>query len=38
LPVARLGIPGVERNHYDEMRDADGNVRAHFQSLADWLA
>jgi uncharacterized circularly permuted ATP-grasp superfamily protein len=28
----------VERNHYDEMRDADGNVRAHFQPLADWLA
>ncbi len=24
--------------HYDEMRDEDGAVRAHFRSLAAWLA
>jgi uncharacterized circularly permuted ATP-grasp superfamily protein len=28
----------VERRHYDEMRGADGEVRAHFRALADWLA
>jgi uncharacterized circularly permuted ATP-grasp superfamily protein len=28
----------VERGHYDEMRAADGKVRAHFRALADWLA
>jgi uncharacterized circularly permuted ATP-grasp superfamily protein len=28
----------VERRHYDEMRTADGDVRAHFRALADWLA
>ena len=28
----------MERRHYDEMRAADGEVRAHFRALADWLA
>src|ERR687898_2048801 len=28
----------LERGHYDEMRAADGAVRAHFRALADWLA
>jgi len=28
----------VQRRHYDEMRGADGEVRAHFRALADWLA
>ena len=28
----------MERRHYDEMRAADGEVRAHFQGLAEWLA
>jgi uncharacterized circularly permuted ATP-grasp superfamily protein len=28
----------VERRHYDEMRTAAGEVRAHFRALADWLA
>jgi uncharacterized circularly permuted ATP-grasp superfamily protein len=28
----------LERRHYDEMRAADGEVRAHFRALADWLA
>jgi uncharacterized circularly permuted ATP-grasp superfamily protein len=28
----------VERRHYDEMRGADGEVRAHFRALSDWLA
>src|SRR5260221_2641501 len=28
----------VERQHYDEMRAADGEVRAHFRALAGWLA
>src|SRR5918994_1818368 len=28
----------LERGHYDEMRAADGEVRAHFRALADWLA
>jgi uncharacterized circularly permuted ATP-grasp superfamily protein len=28
----------VERRHYDEMRAANGEVRAHFRALADWLA
>ena len=28
----------MERRHYDEMRGADGEVRAHFRALADWLA
>src|SRR5262245_15820079 len=28
----------VQRRHYDEMRAADGEVRAHFRALADWLA
>ena len=28
----------MERGHYDEMRAADGEVRAHFRALADWLA
>jgi len=28
----------VERGPYDEMRAADGAVRAHFRALADWLA
>ncbi len=28
----------MERRHYDEMRAADGSVRAHFRALADWLA
>jgi uncharacterized circularly permuted ATP-grasp superfamily protein len=28
----------VESRHYDEMRAADGSVRAHFRALADWLA
>jgi uncharacterized circularly permuted ATP-grasp superfamily protein len=28
----------VQRRHYDEMRSADGAVRAHFRALADWLA
>ena len=26
------------RGHYDEMRTGDGEVRAHFRALADWLA
>jgi uncharacterized circularly permuted ATP-grasp superfamily protein len=28
----------LEGRHYDEMRAADGSVRAHFRALADWLA
>jgi uncharacterized circularly permuted ATP-grasp superfamily protein len=28
----------VGRVHYDEMRAADGEIRAHFRALADWLA
>jgi uncharacterized circularly permuted ATP-grasp superfamily protein len=28
----------VERHHYDEMREPSGEVRPHFQPLADWLA
>ncbi len=28
----------MESRHYDEMRAADGSVRAHFRALADWLA
>ena len=28
----------MERRHYDEMRTAEGEVRAHFRALADWLA
>jgi uncharacterized circularly permuted ATP-grasp superfamily protein len=28
----------VERRHYDEMRDANGEVRPHFRPLAEWLA
>ena len=28
----------MERGPYDEMRAADGAVRAHFRPLADWLA
>jgi uncharacterized circularly permuted ATP-grasp superfamily protein len=28
----------VERRHYDEMRTAEGEVRSHFRTLADWLA
>jgi uncharacterized circularly permuted ATP-grasp superfamily protein len=28
----------VKRRHYDEMHGADGDVRAHFRALADWLA
>ncbi|MEA3192282.1 MAG: hypothetical protein QOD26_615 [Betaproteobacteria bacterium] len=28
----------MQRRHYDEMRGADGEVRAHFRALADWLA
>src|SRR6266404_2903458 len=39
MPVAcsKRGIP-LERRHYDEMRAANGEVRAHFRALADWLA
>ncbi len=28
----------MERRHYDEMRAADGEVRAHFRALSEWLA
>jgi uncharacterized circularly permuted ATP-grasp superfamily protein len=28
----------VGRGHYDEMRTAEGEVRAHFHALAEWLA
>jgi uncharacterized circularly permuted ATP-grasp superfamily protein len=28
----------VDRRHFDEMRAADGEVRAHFRALAEWLA
>jgi uncharacterized circularly permuted ATP-grasp superfamily protein len=28
----------VERHHYDEAREPNGDVRPHFKSLADWLA
>ena len=28
----------MERHHYDEMREPNGEVRAHFKPLADWLA
>jgi uncharacterized circularly permuted ATP-grasp superfamily protein len=28
----------LEVRHYDEMRAANGEVRAHFRALADWLA
>ena len=28
----------MERHHYDEMRGPNGEVRPHFQPLADWLA
>jgi uncharacterized circularly permuted ATP-grasp superfamily protein len=28
----------VKRRHYDEMHGADGDVRAHFRALAEWLA
>ncbi len=27
-----------ERRHYDEMRTASGEVRAHFRALSEWLA
>src|SRR5712691_11903235 len=40
MPVALCvpkGIP-LEVRHYDEMRAANGEVRAHFRALADWLA
>src|ERR1700716_3553585 len=41
MPVA-LCVPKegslLERQHYDEMRAANGEVRAHFRALADWLA
>src|SRR5258708_12948754 len=39
MPVAcsKRGTP-LERRHYDEMRAANGEVRAHFRALADWLA
>src|SRR3982074_1089548 len=39
MPVALCvpkGIP-LEVRHYDEMRAANGEVRAHFRALADWL-
>jgi len=28
----------LQRQHYDEMRSADGEVREHFRAVADWLA
>jgi len=28
----------LQRRHFDEMRAADGEVRAHFRAVADWLA
>ncbi len=28
----------MERGHYDEMRNAQGQVREHYRALADWLA
>jgi uncharacterized circularly permuted ATP-grasp superfamily protein len=28
----------MERHEYDEMRDASGEVRAHFSAIAEWLA
>ena len=28
----------MKGRHYDEMHGADGDVRAHFRALADWLA
>jgi len=28
----------LERGHYDEMRNAQGQVREHYRALADWLA
>ncbi|HUK05689.1 MAG TPA: circularly permuted type 2 ATP-grasp protein, partial [Burkholderiales bacterium] len=28
----------MERRHYDEMRTAEGQVRAHFGPIAEWLA
>ena len=28
----------LARQHYDEMRDAQGQVREHFRGLAEWLA
>ena len=28
----------MERRHYDEMRTAEGEVRAHFGPIAEWLA
>jgi uncharacterized circularly permuted ATP-grasp superfamily protein len=28
----------MERRHYDEMRTAEGEVRAHFAPIAEWLA
>src|SRR3981081_1798516 len=34
---SKRGIP-LEVRHYDEMRAANGEVRAHFRALADWLA
>src|SRR5216684_7995235 len=37
LCIPKGGIP-LERRHYDEMRAANGEVRAHFRALADWLA
>ncbi len=27
----------MERRHYDEMRDADGTVRAHYRAIDEWL-
>jgi len=37
LPFAITG-DCLGRGQYDEMRAADGEVRAHFRALADWLA
>src|SRR5258708_17283506 len=39
MPVAcsKRGTP-LERRHYDEMRAANGEVRAHFRALGEWLA
>src|SRR3979490_2025787 len=34
---SKMGI-ALEVRHYDEMRAANGEVRAHFRALADWLA
>src|SRR5438105_227104 len=37
LPVSNRG-DDLQRRHFDEMRAADGEVRAHFRAVADWLA